>query len=61
MAITFRNCIVCDSPMECRRANKLICSNVCHSRMHKQRVKLGLTTEEMIQQLQKQKEPSPNE
>jgi hypothetical protein len=40
--------------MHCTRASKIICSNVCHSKMHKKRVKLGLSNAEMIQQLKSQ-------
>jgi len=57
MATTIRHCLMCQTPMQCSRANKLICSNYCHSRMFKQRTKLGLSNSEMIQELkQKQKE-----
>lgn len=48
MAITYRPCIVCHQLMHCERANKYACSNLCHSRMHKRRAKLGLSTREMI-------------
>lgn len=48
MAITYRSCIVCHKLMPCSRANKYCCSNLCHSKMHKRRAKLGLSTREMI-------------
>jgi len=48
MAVTIRQCIVCNCPMKCSRSNKYCCSNLCHSRMHKRRAKLGLTTKEII-------------
>ena len=48
MAITYRPCIVCHQLMHCSRANKYACSNLCHSKMHKRRAKLGLSTREMI-------------
>lgn len=48
MAITYRPCIVCHQLMPCSRANKYCCSNLCHSKMHKKRAKLGLSTREMI-------------
>lgn len=48
---TVRNCLMCQKEMLCTRASKLICSNVCHSKMHKTRVRLGLSNSEMIQKL----------
>lgn len=55
--VTIRHCLMCQAPMQCSRANKLLCSNYCHSRMFKTRVKLGLSNAEMIQKLkQEQKE-----
>lgn len=48
MAVTYRPCIVCHQLMACSRANKYCCSNLCHSKMHKRRAKLGLSTREMI-------------
>jgi hypothetical protein len=49
--ITIRNCIVCDTEMKCTRASKRICSNVCHTRLHRMREKLGLSKEEMTAKL----------
>lgn len=54
MAMTYRPCIVCHQLMQCARANKYCCSNLCHSRMHKRRVKLGLNTKEMIDLLKQE-------
>ena len=48
MAITYRPCIVCHEIMTCTRASKYCCSNLCHSKMHKRRAKLRLSTREMI-------------
>lgn len=48
MPITIRPCIICHSLMKCARNNKYACSNLCHSKMHKRRAKLGLSTNEII-------------
>lgn len=58
MAVTIRNCLVCNSPMQCKRANKLICSSHCHSKLHKARAKLGFTTEQMLEYLKQEQERS---
>lgn len=59
--VTIRNCLICQTPMQCTRASKLLCSNICHSRMHKHRVKLGLTNAEYINILKtQQKEVEEN-
>lgn len=52
---TIRHCLWCNATMECSSAGKLICSKSCHGKMHRHRIKLGLTNKEMIQQLKQQR------
>lgn len=51
MAITTRNCLMCEAPMQCSRGNKLLCSSSCHTKLFRLRTRLGLSNSEMIQKL----------
>lgn len=55
MAVTLRKCLICGKEMQCHRASKILCSNICSSRLHKLRIKLNLSHEEMTGKLQKGK------
>ncbi len=52
---TIRHCLWCSLEMECASAGKLICSKSCHGKMHRHRLKLGISNKEMIQQLKQQR------
>lgn len=52
---TIRDCLWCGDSMDCNSAGKLICSKSCHGKMHRQRIKLGITNKEMIQKLKQQR------
>lgn len=60
MAITYRPCVVCQQLMQCTRASKYCCSNLCHSKLHKRRAKLGLNTKEMIDLLKQEQSAQEN-
>lgn len=58
---TIRHCLWCLMEMECSSASKLICSKSCHGKMHRQRLRLGISNKEMIQQLKGKQEERQND
>lgn len=53
---TIRQCLWCKVTMECSSAGKLICSKSCHGKMHRHRIKLGITNKEMIKKLKQEEQ-----
>lgn len=58
---TMRHCLWCLMEMECHSAGKLICSKSCHGKMHRHRIKLGITNKEMILKLKLNQQERLNE
>lgn len=58
---TIRTCLWCLMEMECSSAGKLICSKSCHGKMHRHRIKLGITNKEMILKLKLNQQEQLNE